>query len=81
MDGIPLGEWQPWISEAPELEDFKKDKSPEIINFLLLCNKRKKSSSPKGTPRDPYVVEQWSNLFRNAMELGGVPQNMHGPSQ
>ena len=60
INGIPLGEKQPWMSEAPELEDVKKKhRSPEIINFFLLCIKKMScSSSRKGTPHDLCVVEQ-----------------------
>jgi len=36
---IPFGEQQPWMSEVPKTFQ-QKNRSPEMINFILYCIKK-----------------------------------------
>ena len=67
------------MSEAPELEHFKKNMSPEMSNFFLYRKKKMSfSSSPKGTPHDRCRRTMKKKLFRheNQSNLGSVPEKV-----
>ena len=71
-----FGEWQPWMSEAPDLEDVKKKQVPGNNHCFLLCiEKRSFSSSPKGHPPRPVCprtmiksISQWKRM-KKCMDL------------
>ena len=67
------------MSEAPELEHFKKNMSPEMSNFFLYRKKKWVFQAHLRVPPTTGVVELWKKkLFRheNQSNLGSVPEKV-----